>query len=94
MHDEEHADAYLMDLVRSRDEQAFDALRLRYESPIRRLLTSIVHNADTADDLLQETLLESNPISEDSLCLFRDSAVFGTILAVELTKPCFCRQAT
>jgi len=51
------ADASLMDLVRARDAEGFDALRLRYKSMLLRHLQSIVHDADASEDLLQETLL-------------------------------------
>lgn len=54
---EKHADAELMDLIRARDVDGFDALRLRHESTILRHLMSIVHNTDTAQDILQETFL-------------------------------------
>lgn len=57
MNDSMQADAELMDLIQARDVGAFDALRLRYAHPILRHLMSIVHNADVAEDLLQETLL-------------------------------------
>lgn len=57
MQDYEQADANLIELIRSRDEEAFDALRLRYESALRRHLQSITHDSDAAEDLLQETLL-------------------------------------
>lgn len=53
----EHTDADLMSLIQSRDADGFDALRLRYESAILRHLRSIVHDADAADDLLQESFL-------------------------------------
>jgi RNA polymerase sigma-70 factor (ECF subfamily) len=51
------ADADLMDLVRARDEEGFDALRLRYKSLILRHTLSIVHDADIAEDLVQEAFL-------------------------------------
>lgn len=53
----DRTDADLMSLIQSRDADAFDALRLRHESAILRHLRSIVHDRDTADDLLQETFL-------------------------------------
>ncbi len=53
----EQADAELMDLVRARDENGFDALRLRYNSLILRHTLSIVHDADAAEDLVQEAFL-------------------------------------
>ena len=52
-----HTDADLMSLIRSRDVDGFDTLRLRYVSGILRHLQSIVHDADAAEDLLQETFL-------------------------------------
>jgi len=52
-----HSDAELMSLIRSRDVDGFDALRLRYVSGILRHLQSVVHDTDVAEDLLQETLL-------------------------------------
>lgn len=53
----EQADSSLMDLIRARDVDGFDALRLRYKCLILRHLTSIVHDGDAAQDLLQETFL-------------------------------------
>lgn len=50
-------DAELMDLIRSRDAYAFDAMASRYGSVILRHVQSIVHDADAAADLLQETFL-------------------------------------
>lgn len=52
-----HTDEDLMVLIRSRDVEGFDALRLRYKSMVLRHLRSIVHDADAAEDLLQETFL-------------------------------------
>lgn len=54
---EKLSDANLMDLIRARDVDGFDALRLRYKSVILHHLQSIVHHSDTAEDLLQETYL-------------------------------------
>lgn len=54
---ENQSDAQLMEQIQTRDVDAFDTLRLRYESNILRHLMSIVHNSETAQDLLQETLL-------------------------------------
>lgn len=50
-------DANLMDSIRARDAVGFDTLRLRYKSIILYHLMSIIHNADAADDLMQETFL-------------------------------------
>ena len=50
-------DADLMNLIQARDVEGFDTLRLRYKSGLLRNLMSIVHNADSAEDLLQETFL-------------------------------------
>lgn len=46
-----------MELIRGRDEEAFDALSLRYHDPLRRHLMSTVRDAEVADDLQQELLL-------------------------------------
>jgi RNA polymerase sigma-70 factor (ECF subfamily) len=54
---EHQTDGDLMNLVRARDEQGFDTLRLRYKSLILRHTLSIVHDADTAEDLVQEVFL-------------------------------------
>ena len=54
---DKQTDAGLMNLIQSRDVEGFDALRLRYKSGLLRNLMSIVHNADSAEDLLQETFL-------------------------------------
>lgn len=52
-----HTDEDLMVLIRSRDVDGFDALRLRYGPMLLRHLRSIVHDMDAAEDLLQEVLL-------------------------------------
>ena len=46
-----------MALVAARDERAFDTIRARHEAAVRRRLFGIVRDADTVEDLLQETLL-------------------------------------
>lgn len=46
-----------MNLIRTRDVDGFDALRMRYVSGILRHLRSIVHDEDAAQDLCQETFL-------------------------------------
>ncbi len=50
-------DNLLMDLIRTRDVDGFDTLRLRYMSSLHHHLNSVVHNSETAEDLLQETFL-------------------------------------
>ena len=50
-------DEQLMRRIAARDAEAFDALRERWESAVRRRLLSIVRNAETAEDLCQETFL-------------------------------------
>src|SRR6266700_97427 len=50
-------DANLMELIKARDEEAFDVLTDRYLEPLRRHLMSTVRDSATAEDLLQELLL-------------------------------------
>ena len=50
-------DNLLMDLIRTRDVDGFDTLRLRYKSTLYHHLNSVVHDSESAEDLLQETFL-------------------------------------
>lgn len=50
-------DAELMAGIVARDASAFDELRRRHEATLLRRVSSIVRNCETAQDLLQETLL-------------------------------------
>ena len=57
MNGEESEDIELMAAVREGDQQAFAALVYRYRARLRRFYLSLGEEADSAEDLAQETLL-------------------------------------
>ena len=55
----EHTDDYLLGLAKRGDEHAFLGIVRRYEFPVAQLISYTIGNADDAEDVLQETLLDA-----------------------------------
>ena len=55
---DERGDAWLVECVRSGDDQAFAALVTRYEKKLIRVLVRLVHDEELARDLAQETFFK------------------------------------
>lgn len=53
------ADALLVARIRAGDDDAFEALMVRYQAPLFRYLRGLVADAELAEDLLQETFLRA-----------------------------------